>query len=194
MGRTFESMQTTGAEALFAFSDDDGANWIQASAGAAQAGPRTTSVGAGPYPALLPAPNPVYPNAVYYCAQAAVGPASCQRSDTGGSSFGPGVLIYEGNGVTDCEGLHGHVKVGPDGAVYVPVPQCGARQGGVVSLDAGTTWTQFLIPGSQSFTGGSSHPSVAIDASNTVYECYVDGQGPEHHVHVARATTTAPPG
>lgn len=184
-GRTFESMQTTGAEALFAFSDDDGANWIQASASPPNGAADHQTVGAGPYPALFPAPNPAYPNAVYYCSQAVVGPAACQRSDTGGASFGPGVPIYEGNGVTDCEGLHGHVKVGPDGAVYVPVPQCGAQQGGVVSLDAGTTWRQFLIPGSQSFAGGSTDPSVAIDADNTVYECYVDGQGAEHHVHVA---------
>src|SRR3954453_24227486 len=184
-GRTFESMQTTGAQALFAFSDDDGANWIQASAAPPNGGVDHETVGAGPYPRLFPVPNPAYPNAVYYCSQSVVGPAACQRSDTGGASFGPGVLIYEGNGITDCEGLHGHVKVGPDGAVYVPVPQCGAQQGGVVSLDAGTTWQQYIIPGSQSFAGGSTDPSAAIDAENTVFQCYVDGQGSEHHVHVA---------
>ena len=184
-GRTFESMQTTGAEALFGYSDNDGGSWIQASAAPPNGGADHETIGAGPYPAVLPVPNPVYPNAVYYCSQDVVGPAMCQRSDTGGASFGPGVPIYFGNGVTACGGLHGHVKVGPDGAVYVPAASCGGQQGGSVSLDAGTTWTQFLVPGSQSFTGGSTDPSLAIDQANAVYDCYVDGQGPEHHVHAA---------
>lgn len=188
-GRTFQAMQTTGAEALFAYSDDDGATWTQASASPPDGAADHETVGAGPYPAGSPfaqiAQAASYPDAVYYCSQDIVGPAMCQRSDTGGASFGPGVPIYEGNNITACGGLHGHVKVGPDGAVYVPVPQCLSQQGGVVSLDAGLTWTQFLIPNSQSFTGGSTDPSVAIDAANNVYDCYVDGTGLEHHVHVA---------
>jgi hypothetical protein len=184
-GRSFESMQTTGAEALFAYSDDDGANWIQTSAAPPNGGADHETIVAGPYPALLPAPNPIYPNAVYYCSQDVVGPATCQRSDTGGASFGPGVPIYFGNGITACEGLHGHAKVGPDGTVYVPASDCGTQQGGSVSRDAGNTWSQFLVPGSLSFTGGSTDPSVGIGQDNTVYYCYVDGQGPEHHVHAA---------
>ena len=184
-GRSYESMQTTGAEALFGYSDDDGSTWIQASAAPPNGGADHETIGAGPYPAVLPVPNPLYPNAVYYCSQAVVGPASCQRSDNGGLSFGPGVPIYFGNGITACGGLHGHVKVGPDGAVYVPASDCGAVQGGSVSTDAGTTWTNFTVPGSQSFTGGSTDPSIAIDQGNTVYFCYVDGQGAEHHAHVA---------
>jgi hypothetical protein len=184
-GRTFQAMQTTGAELLFAFSDDDGANWTQASAAPPNGGVDHETVGAGAYPPGFLLAHPLYANAVYYCSQDAVGPATCQRSDTGGASFGAGIPIYEGNGVTACGGLHGHVKVGSDGAVYVPVAQCGTQQGGVVSLDAGLTWKQFLLPGSQSFAGGSTDPSISIDASNTIYECYVDGQGAEHHVHVA---------
>ena len=184
-GRTFQSMQTTGAEALFGYSDDDGAHWTQASVAPPNGGADHQTVGSGPYPALFPAPNPVYPNAVYYCSQDIVGPAECQRSDTGGASFGPGLPIYFGNGLSACSGLHGHVKVGPDGTVYVPASDCGPTQGGSVSLDAGNTWTNFTVPGSQSFTGGSTDPSMAIGPDNTVYYCYVDGQGPEHHVHAA---------
>jgi hypothetical protein len=185
-GRTFESMQTTGAEALFAYSDNDGATWIQASAAPPNGAADHETIGSGPYPknlALLP--TPLYPEAVYYCSQAVVGPAACQRSDDGGLSFGPGIPIYFGNGITACGGLHGHVKVGPDGAVYVPASACGTQQGGSVSLDAGLTWTQFLVPASQSFSGGSTDPSVAVDQSNALYYCYVDGQGAEHHVHAA---------
>lgn len=185
-GRTFESMQTTGTEALFGYSDDDGASWVQASAAPPNGGADHETVGSGPYPALLPAPNPLYPNAVYYCSQDVVGPAMCQRSDTGGASFGPGLPIYFGNGITACGGLHGHVKVGPDGAVYVPAAQCGTEQGGSVSMDAGNTWANFTLPASQSFTsGGSTDPSIAIDQGNTAYYCYVDGNGPTHPVHVA---------
>ncbi len=40
----------------------------------------------------------------------------------------------------DCGGLHGHVKVAPDGTVYVPNKGCGANQAVAVSTDAGTTW------------------------------------------------------
>jgi len=185
-GRTFESMQTTGAEALFGYTDNDGTSWTQASAAPPNGGADHETVGAGPYPALVPAPNPLYPNAVYYCSQDVVGPAMCQRSDDGGASFGPGLPIYFGNGISACGGLHGHVKVGPDGAVYVPAAQCGTEQGGSMSMDAGNTWTPFAIPGSQSFdSGGSTDPSIAIGQDNAAYYCYVDGSGPEHHVHAA---------
>ena len=184
-GRSFESMQTTGAEALFAYSDDDGASWIQASAAPPDGAADHETIVAGPYPKGSLFATPLYPDAVYYCSQAVVGPAACQRSDDGGLSFGPGIPIYFGNGITACGGLHGHAKIGPDGAVYVPAAACGTQQGGTVSLDAGLTWNQFLVPGSQSFTGGSTDPSVAIDQGNTLYYCYVDGQGAEHHVHAA---------
>jgi len=54
-----------------------------------------------------------------------------------------------------------------------------------VSRDAGSTWTNFTVPGSQSFTGGSTDPSIAVGQDNAAYYCYVDGAGPEHHVHAA---------
>jgi hypothetical protein len=184
-GRTFESMQTTGAEALFAYSDDDGASWTQASAAPPDGAADHETIVAGPYPKGSLFATPLYPDAVYYCSQAVVGPAACQRSDDGGLSFGPGIPIYFGNGITACGGLHGHAKIGPDGAVYVPAAACGTQQGGSVSLDAGLTWSQFLVPSSQSFSGGSTDPSVAVDQGNTLYYCYVDGQGAEHHVHAA---------
>ena len=51
-------------------------------------------------------------------------------------TFGPAVPIY----TDQCGGLHGHVKVAPDGTVYVPNRGCGGTQGGVVSEDNGITW------------------------------------------------------
>ncbi len=61
----------------------------------------------------------------------------CARSDDGGLTFGAGVPIYN---LTQCSGIHGHVKVAPDGTVYVPNRGCGATQAVVVSADNGLTW------------------------------------------------------
>ena len=126
--------------------------------------------------------------AVYYCSQDIVGPAACQRSDTLGASFGPGVLAY--NGVTtQCGGLHGHVHVAPNGTVWLPVNQCGGHQGGAVSTDSGTTWNEFIVTGSVS-QGNGADPSIALDSDSTAYFCYVNnepvalGNPPEGHVHV----------
>ena len=58
----------------------------------------------------------------------------CTRSDSGGLQFGPGVPAN--NGATGCGGLNGHVKVAPNGTVYLPVKNCGATEGGDVSTDA----------------------------------------------------------
>ena len=77
----------------------------------------------GPYPADSLIPHPAYPNAVYYCSQD-IALVFCSRSDDGGLTFGAGVPIYT---LADCQGLHGHVKIAPNGTVYVPVAGCPAR-------------------------------------------------------------------
>lgn len=173
-GRTFIANQTTGAEALFAFTDDDGTTWIQASVAPPNGGVDHETIGVGPYPAPLAGQNPLYPNAVYYCSQALL-PDFCQRSDSGGLEFGPGTAAN--SGLENCGGLHGHVKVGPDGTVYLPNKNCGVSQGGAVSTDGGVTWSEFLVPGSGS---SGSDPSIAIDKGNTVYFCYTPGNGSPH--------------
>jgi hypothetical protein len=70
--------------------------------------------------------------------------AFCARSDNGGLTFGAGVPIYGSN--TTCVGLHGHVKVGPDGTAYVPNRSCDNLTTVVVSQDNGITWTIRNIP------------------------------------------------
>ena len=50
-----------------------------------------------------------------------------------------------------CEGLHGHVKVGPDGTAYVPNAACVGpvnpkENGFALSEDNGTTWKVRTIP------------------------------------------------
>jgi hypothetical protein len=179
-GRVFGLELATG-DSNAAYSDDDGATWQTFVAGGVPAGPDHETFGGGPYNYAAvpppPPPNPLYPNAVYYCSQNIAGGAECSRSDNGGLTFGPGVDIYS---VPECYGgIHGHVKVGPDGSVYVPNSSCSAgtgSQGVSVSLDNGLTWTDYTVPNST----GSGDPSVGIGSDNTVYLGYVNGDGRPH--------------
>ena len=194
-GRTFASNFTGGANAIYGFTDaaapfNDGDQWVPVGASPPNGGADHETLGSGPYPAALSAlGTPVNQGeAVYYCSQDVVGPASCQRSDTLGASYGPGVLAYNGT-TTACGGLHGHVHVAPDGTVWLPVNQCGGKQGGAVSTTAGATWTEFIVTGGGSSAVSQSNgadPSVALDSASTAYYCYVNNEanGTEGHVHV----------
>jgi hypothetical protein len=195
-GRTLVSNSTAGANAVYAYSDNDGDSWTEGGVSPPNGGADHETIGSGPYPALLSAlSTPVNQgHAVYYCSQDIVGPASCQRSDTLGASYGPGVLAYNGLGSstpggTDCGGLHGHLHVAPDGTAWLPVNQCNGKQGGALSTDGGTTWTEFIVTGSVSQVNGAD-PSIAIDTDNTVYYAYVNndpvapGSLPEGHARV----------
>ncbi|HET9376453.1 MAG TPA: CARDB domain-containing protein [Chthoniobacterales bacterium] len=177
-GRTFASNSTAGANALYGFSDNDGDLWVPLAASPASGGTDHETIGSGPYPASLSAlSTPANQGeAVYYCSQTfPLGPATCQRSDTLGASYGPGVFAYYGNGLTKCHGLHGHVHVAPDGTVWLPVNQCGGQQGGAFSTDGGVTWHEFLVPNSKSQAQGAD-PSIAIDSNSQIYYAYVNNQ------------------
>ncbi len=129
--------------------------------------------GGGPYPAGMSSLDPSYPHAVYYCSQAqalVLGGAFCSRSDDGGLTFGSPVEIFGGK----CNGIHGHVRVAPDGTVYVPNNNCAGKQGVAVSTDAGQTWTVRRIPDSHA---GQSDPSVSAGKDGTLYYGYADGTG-----------------
>jgi PKD repeat protein len=192
-GRTFVSQlnsisQTSatgvlvGLNSLMAFTDDDGANWTPAQINPPDGSYDHQTVGGGPYPASVPLGNAVNKgDAVYYCGQAGV-TAFCSRSDDGGLNFGRAMPIYTavtGPTGTGCGGIHGHVKVAPDGTVYVPNYSCNGKQGVAVSTDAGTTWTVRTVPGSLKAIG-ILDPSVAISkdppvspaTSNTMYLAY----------------------
>ncbi len=169
LGRTFVS-QLAGATSLMAFSDDDGASWTPSQGAGIPAGPDHQTVGVGPLPAGLLV-TVTYPFAVYYCSQA-IALASCAVSLDGGLTFGLAVPMYN---LTQCGGLHGHIKIAPDGTAYVPNANCGNQQGVAVSTDAGVTWTVRLVPGSTS--PGASDPSVAVGADGSVYLGFADGSG-----------------
>jgi hypothetical protein len=182
-GRTFESqlIPTPVLTSLTCFSDTDGDGWTPSEGGGIGSGIDHLTLGGGPFAPGLVGPLGSYPDAVYYCSQD-IGAALCSASRDGGLTFTPAVPIYA---ATACGGLHGHVKVAPDGTVYVPNKACGGTalghtvQAVVVSTDNGLTWTVRPVPTS---TPGISDPSVGIGASGTVYFGYQKGDG---HPHVA---------
>ncbi|MFN2626857.1 MAG: sialidase family protein [Mycobacteriales bacterium] len=169
-GRTFVSQLFLACSAA-AFSDNDGVTWVPSQGCGEGTAFDHQTIGGGAYPEPLGPANsaPGYPRAVYYCAQGAVA-ALCGRSDDGGLTFGPGVPAM----TTQCGVLHGHVKVGPDGTVYLPASNCHGKQGVSVSTDAGSTWTVRIIPDS---LAGTSDPSVGVGSDGTVYFGYSDGSG-----------------
>ena len=169
-GRLFASQLTLIGSAM-AFSDDDGKTWQTSQGGGIPAGADHQTVGGGPYPSESgQGPLTSYPHAVYYCSQDVV-TAFCARSDTGGLTFGAGIPMYT---LAACGGLHGHVKVAPDGTVYVPNSDCNGTPAVAVSTDAGMTWTVRKVPGGR---GGEGDPSVGIARDGTVYLSYSGSSG-----------------
>jgi hypothetical protein len=170
-GRTFES-QLSGQDSLTCYTDDDGATWNPSTGGGIPSGVDHQTIGGGPYSpnGLGPLPTSTYPNAVYYCSQD-IATAFCAASHDGGTTFGPGVPTYS---LLDCGGLHGHVKVAPDGTAYLPNKACGSTAALVVSKDGGTSWTVNPVPGS---SPSDADPSVGVGANGTVYFGYVGSDG-----------------
>ena len=184
--RTFVS-QLLGKTSLMSFTDDDGANWTASQGSGINSGVDHQTIGGGPYAknsdgtlkgAAIQRPGPngkIYPNAIYYASQD-VGLAEIARSDDGGFTFGLAMPMWT---LVQCDGLHGHIKVAPDGTVYVPNKSCGGKQGVAVSEDNGLTWSIRTIDGS---TPGDTDPSVGVGPDGTVYFGYADGDG---HARVA---------
>ncbi len=166
-GRTFAS-QLGPKCSLMSFSDNDGETWTPSQGCGINAGVDHQTVGGGPFPASDPIGGIGYPDATYYCSQDAV-VAQCALSRDGGLTFGPAVPIYN---ATQCVGLHGHVKVAPDGTVYVPNKGCQGLQGVAVSTNSGVTWTVRTVPGSAS---GETDPHLDIGPDNKIYFAFAAG-------------------
>src|SRR5215212_187208 len=184
--RTFVS-QLLGKASAMSFTDNDGANWSVSQGSGINSGVDHQTIGGGPYAKNVdgtlkggaiqhPGPNgQTYPNAIYYASQD-IGLAEIARSDDGGFTFGVAIPMWT---LVQCDGLHGHIKVAPDGTVYVPNKACGGKQGVAVSEDNGLSWSIRTVEGSSS---GDTDPSVGIGADGTVYFGYADGDG---HARVA---------
>jgi hypothetical protein len=164
-GRTFVS-QLVGACSLLAFTDDDGENWNENPLGCgAGAMVDHQSMGGGSFAGGDLLGGIAYDDATYYCASLVI-TAECALSRDGGFTFGPAVPAYS---TGFCVGGHGHLKVAPDGTVYLPHQYCNALQATLVSTDNGTTWTPRTIPGSASQQ--ESDPAVDVDANGKAYAC-----------------------
>ena len=166
--------------------DDDGATWVPSQG----CGPATAvdhqTIGGGPYPAETAPIGTLYQNMVFYCAQGSVA-ALCAKSVDGGHTFPaestPAIT-------TECGVLHGHLRVGPDGTVYLPASDCQGKQGVSVSTDGGLTWKVHQIPDSLS---GTNDSSVDGGKDGTVYFGYADGTGhPKVAVSRDRGVTWQP--
>src|SRR4051794_6605302 len=170
-GRTFES-QLSGVDSLTCYTDNDGASWSPSQGGGIPSGVDHQTIGGGPFSAggVGALPVSTYPNAVYYCSQD-IATAFCAASRDGGVTFGAGVPTYS---LLDCGGIHGHVKVAPDGTAYLPNRSCGSTAAVAVSTDNGTSWTIRGVPGT---SASDADPSVGIGANGTVYFGSVGSDG-----------------
>jgi len=145
------------------YTDDDGETWNVSQGSSINSGIDHESIGGGPF--APPLVGVGYQNAVYYCSQD-LATALCAISLDGGRTYGPAVPIYN---LTECGGLHGHVKVAPNGSAYVPNDSCTGKQALIYSDDNGATWTISPVPDS---SPGESDPSVGIGAGGTLYFGY----------------------
>jgi hypothetical protein len=181
LGRTYVSQLLPTTVSLMAYTDDDGATWHPSQGAGIASGVDHQTVGGGPFArgGLLGSLPSLYPHAIYYCSQD-IALASCAVSLDGGTTFGPAVPIYN---LTQCSGIHGHIKVAPDGTAYVPNKNCNGQAGVAVSADNGLTWSVHTVPGS---SAGSSDPAVGIGSDGTVYLGWSNGDG---HAYVAVSRT-----
>ncbi|HET7577946.1 MAG TPA: CARDB domain-containing protein [Bacillales bacterium] len=177
-GRTFESqlLANPAVNSLTCFSDDDGNTWTPGEGGGIGSGVDHQTVGGGPFANTGIGPVTDYPHAVYHCSQD-IATALCSISRDGGLTFEPAIPVYT---LEDCGGLHGHVKVGPQGTVYLPNSHCNGKQAVAVSTDNGQTWTVQRDPDSTAAIG--SDPSVGIGSNGSVYLGYQNGDG---HARIA---------
>ena len=170
--RTFVSQLLPAKISLMAFTDDDGETWSPSMGAGINSGVDHQTVGGGPFKpgVLLRGPLTAYPNAVYYASQD-IGLAEIALSRDGGTTFDVAVPMWN---LTQCNGLHGHIKVAPDGTVYVPNKNCGGQQAVAVSEDNGLTWAIRPVPGS---TAGATDPSLGVGSDGTIYFGFVNTDG-----------------
>jgi FlgD Ig-like domain/PKD domain len=184
-GRTFVSQLVGGTPlgSTTEYTDNDGETFNESEGSGLPSCVDHQTYGGGPF--HTPLTSPLYPRAVYYASQC-ISNATCSISLDGGVTFGPGVTMYT---IADCVGLHGHLKVGPDGTIYVPNKGCGGNlplhdsgnQAVIESEDNGTTWSVRPIPTSTSLGLDQTwDPSVAIATDGTVYFAYRAADGSAH--------------
>lgn len=137
-----------GATSIMGITSDRGESWIPSQGGGAPHGADNQSFAAGPYPEGLKPLTALADRALYYCSHSVVN-AFCSRSDDGGLTFNPSRVAFPlfGLETNDLCNNHGHVQVGPDGTVYLPMNNtCQGSQGVSISVDAGNTYHFVAVP------------------------------------------------
>ncbi len=155
------------------FTDNDGQVWVPTQGSGLASAVDHETIGGGMYHSPVPTLPTPYNHAVYYCSQdTANNTGLCSRSDDGGLTFGPSVIVTPPL-VNVCSGLHGHVKVSPqDGTVYLPFNTCDGAGSVAVSEDNGISWTVRHVQNGVVSTAPSASfqdPAVTIDAGGRVY-------------------------
>ena len=196
LGRTFvcQLLGLTPAGSTVDITDDDGETLIPSEGSGLPSDIDHETIGGGPAHAPLDtAFNALpYKHPVYYASQS-IGEARCARSDDGGVTFGPATLMYT---VAQCSGLHGHIKVAPDGTVYIPDNGCGGadvlnhsdgQQAVIVSEDNGITWNIRPVPGSTTIGDDDSAVGVSVNNDPTTGKevIYLGMQSGDGHPRVA---------
>ena len=168
-GRTIAGqLIAAGGSQLTAISDDDGETWTSTiTAGGPVQGVDHQSINGGPPNPTVIGRQPItaYPHMVYYASQQ-IAYGSIATSLDGGLTFGSAVPMWT---LAQCSGLHGHVRVAPDGTVYVPNKNCGGKASVAVSTDNGLTWSIRQIPSS---SAGDNDPTIGIGAGGRLYVAY----------------------
>jgi hypothetical protein len=186
-GRTFVCQEEglTPAGSTTDYTDDDGVNFLPSQGSGAPSCVDHETIGGGPF--HTPLSSPLYPNAVYYASQC-VADATIAISLDGGQTFGASVPMFT---ISDCAGLHGHIKVGTDGTVFVPDKACGGslpyHDGGqasvIVSEDNGLTWAIRPVPGSIGM--GDDDASVGVATNGNIY---LGWQSSDGHPRIAMSS------
>jgi hypothetical protein len=185
-GRTFVSQLEglTPAGSTMEYTDNDG-NTFSPSEGGAPSGVDHQTIGGGPFHTPLP-PGLIYPNAVYYASQS-VADATSELSFDGGITFPFQTPMFT---AAQCAGLHGHIKIAPDGTAFVPDKACdtpsvplllGGEASVIVSENNNATWAVRPVPGAASSGNDDASVGVATD-SNTIFLGY---QAADGHARIA---------
>lgn len=120
-------------------------------------------------PALVPA-SPLYPSHLMVCYNQ-IHSVACKLSPDGGAAWTRAATPFLGAGPEGfCGGLHGHLKSGTDGVVYLPKGHCGVPMV-AVTKDGGLTWTPVVI--SQDVPISGHEVNIALDEENNVYANWV---------------------
>ncbi len=160
------------------YSDDYGATWITNPAACGIPANDHQKITTG-IP-LMPGAGVAYPNVVYYGYNGLALGSRVSMSLDGGLTW-PLNAESVPPGTTCNGGLHGDLRAGPDGTVWLPKRDC---DGPTIawSSDNGMNWQQKHIGQDAGTTNDTKNPAVAIDSDGNVYVVWA---GQDNHLYMS---------